>query len=202
MLCSHRTTQRRISQMSAEIAFTMQNDLKSSLAFSIAFDESTDIQDYPQLIIFVRYVSSDLTIKEKLLDLVAIREITRGIDIKNALDEALKRFHVLVSVATDGAPAMVRKRVGLIGFMNSDPNFPEFLSIHCIIHREHLAANHFRYEHVIKTVFEIVNCIRVNGKNHRQFHNFVEELELEDRPSVVYLYCVVIKLYFHQLLSL
>ena len=62
----------------------MQSDFKSSLAFSIAFDESKDIQDNPQLAIFVRYVSSDLTIKEELLDFVAIRETTRGVDIKNA----------------------------------------------------------------------------------------------------------------------
>ena len=104
MPCSRRTTQRRISQTSANIAVTMQSDLKSSLAFSIAIDESTDIQDNPQLAIFVRYVSSDLIIKEELLDLVAIRETTRGVDIKNALDEAFTRFHAplnkFVSVAT------------------------------------------------------------------------------------------------------
>ena len=81
---------------------------------------------------------------------MAIREITRGDDIKNALDEALTRFHVplnkLVSVATDGAPAMVGERVEFIGLMKCDPNFSEFLPMHCIIHREHPAAKHFRYE--------------------------------------------------------
>ena len=45
MPCSHRTTQRRISQISADIAVTIQSDLKSSLALSIALDESTEIQD-------------------------------------------------------------------------------------------------------------------------------------------------------------
>ena len=73
MPCSRRTTQRRISQISADIAVAMQNDLKSSFAFSIALDESTDIQDNPQLAIFVRYVSSDFTIKEELLDMVALK---------------------------------------------------------------------------------------------------------------------------------
>ena len=43
----------------------------------------------------------------------------------------------------------------------------------------------------MKTVLEIVNFIRVNGKNHRQFRNFVEELELKDFPSDVSLYCIV-----------
>ena len=50
---SRRTTQRRISQISADIEVTVQNDLKRSVAFSLALDESTDIQDYPQLAIFV-----------------------------------------------------------------------------------------------------------------------------------------------------
>ena len=94
MPCSRQTTQRRISQISADIAITMQSDLKSSLAFSIAIDELTDMQDNPQSAIFVRYVSSDLAIKKELLDLVAIRETTRRVDIKNALDETLTRFHV------------------------------------------------------------------------------------------------------------
>ena len=205
MPCLRRTTQRRISQISADIAITMQSDLKSSLAFGIAIDESTDIQDNRQLAIFVRYVSSDLTIKEGLLELVAIRETTRGVDIKNALDEAFTRFHVplnkLVSAATDGAPTMVGKRVGLIGLMKCDPNFPEFLPTHCIIHREHLAAKHFRYEDVIKTVLEIVNFIRVNGENHKQFSNFAKELELEDAPSDVSLYCVVRRLSTSNVLS-
>ena len=46
-------------------------------------------QDNPQLAIFIRYVSSDCTIKEELLDMVAPKETTRGDDIKHALDETL-----------------------------------------------------------------------------------------------------------------
>ena len=83
--------------------------------------------------------------------------------------QALTRFHVLfdklVSGATDGVLAIEDKRVGLIGLVKHDPNFPEFPPIHCIIHREHLAGKHFRYEDIIKTVLERVNFIRINGKN-------------------------------------
>ena len=100
-----------------------------------------------------------MTVKKELLNLVTLRERTRGIDIKNALGEALANAHVplnkLVSVATDGAPAMVGKRNGLIGLMKSDPNFPDFFSLHCIIHREHLVAKYFKYEDVMNTVVEI-----------------------------------------------
>ena len=126
---------------------------------------------------------------------MVIKKTTRGADIKNAHDKAFTRFHMplnkLVSVATDGAPAVVGKRVGLIRLMKCDPNFPKFLPIHCIFHSKHLAEKHFTYEDVIKTVLEIVNFICVKGKNHRQLRNFVEELELEDAPSDVSIYCVV-----------
>ncbi len=51
--------------------------------------------------------------KKEMLDLVALKETTRGVDIKNVLDKTLKNADVplnkLVSVATDGAPAMVEK---------------------------------------------------------------------------------------------
>ena len=124
-----------------------------------------------KVIIFVPYVLSDFTIKEELLDLVIMRETTRGIDIKNALDKALTRANVppykLISIATDGAPAMEGKFLGLIGLMKCNSNFPEFLPTHCIIHCEHLAAKYFKYKDVIKTVLKIVNFKCVNGKNHK-----------------------------------
>lgn len=62
-------------------------DLKNCTAFSLALDESTDIQDVPQLAVFVRYVSADVNVKEEMLDIVALIETTRGIDVRNALDE-------------------------------------------------------------------------------------------------------------------
>jgi hypothetical protein len=111
---SRHTTERRISQISADVAGKMQNDFKNSFAFSLALDKSTDIQDNPQLAVFVRYVSSDVIVKEEVLDLVALKETTRGVDIKNSLDRALTNADIplnkLVSVATDGTPAMVGEK--------------------------------------------------------------------------------------------
>ena len=47
ILSSRRTAQRCILEISADIAVTMQSDLKSSLAFSFALDESIDTQNNP-----------------------------------------------------------------------------------------------------------------------------------------------------------
>nr|XP_047127814.1 general transcription factor II-I repeat domain-containing protein 2-like [Hydra vulgaris] len=120
--------------------------------------------------VFVRYVTSDVIVKEELLDLVELKDTTRGVDIKEALDKALLKANVpinkLVSVATDGASAMAGKHLGLIGLLKSDPKYPEFIPIHCI-----------------------VNYIRANAKNHRQFRNFINELDLADEPSDVSFFC-------------
>ena len=69
---------------------------------------------------------------------------------------------------------MVCKCNGLIGLMKSDPNLPDIFPLHCIIHRQHLAANYFKYKGVMNNV-EIMNFKRVNEK-HRQFQNFVGRL--------------------------
>ena len=60
----------------------MLNDLKNCEAFNLALDESTDIQDKPQMAVFVRYVTSDVIVKEELLGLIELVDTTRGVDIK------------------------------------------------------------------------------------------------------------------------
>lgn len=192
---SRHTTERRISDINADIEGKMTNDLKNCVAFSLALDESTDIQDTPQLAVFVRYVSLDVAVKEELLNLVALKDTTRGIDVKNALDKTLMDAGVplnkLVSVATDGAPSMLGKNVGLMGLLTNDTKYPDILPVHCIIHRENLAAKYFKFESVMTTVLQIVNFIRSSAKNHRQFINFIGELDLEDKPDDLSFHCVV-----------
>ena len=79
-LSSH-TTERRISDINADIEGKMRNDLKNCVAFSLALDESTDIQDTPQSAVYVRYVSLDVAVKEELLNLVALKGTTGGINV-------------------------------------------------------------------------------------------------------------------------
>jgi hypothetical protein len=96
------------------------------------------------LAVFIRFVSPDFVVKEQLLDLLVLQESTRGVDIKNALDSIMKTFDVLlnklVSIAPDGAPAMLGKKIGLIGLLRDDGQIPQLIPIHCIIHREHLVT--------------------------------------------------------------
>ncbi|XP_025193643.1 general transcription factor II-I repeat domain-containing protein 2A-like [Melanaphis sacchari] len=191
---SRHTMERRISMISSDIFSNLQNEIANCSALSLALDESTDIQDKPQLAIFIRYVTMNMEVKEELLDLIAHKETTRGCAIKDALDVVLRKAEVqiakIVSVSTDGAPSMTGCKNGLIGILKSDTDFPDFIPIHCIIHRAHLTAKYFKYEHVMSVVLKIVNYIRSGSKIHRKFKNFVESLE-DDIPNDVPWYCLV-----------
>ncbi|KAL4126266.1 hypothetical protein QTP88_010491 [Uroleucon formosanum] len=118
--------ERRISMISSDIFSNLQNEIGNCSALSLALDESTDIQDKPQLAIFVRYVTMNMEVKEELLDLIALKETTRGCDIKDALDVVLRKAEVpiakIVNVSTDGASSMTGCKNGLI---EKDKNFPQ-----------------------------------------------------------------------------
>lgn len=111
-------------------------------------DESTDIQYKPLLTIFVRDVTMNMEVKEKLLDLIALKETTRGCDIKDALNVVLCKAEVpipkIVIISTVDAPSMIVCKNVLIGILKSDTDFPDYIQIHCIIHREHLTAKYFK----------------------------------------------------------
>ena len=60
-----------------------------------------------------------------------------------------------------------------------------------MIHREHLAVKHFNFPNVLKPVMEIVNYIRSNAKKSQTEKNFINELDLADKPNDLSFYCAV-----------
>lgn len=138
---SRRTVARRIEQMSAQSFDSLKSNLDSCLFFSAALDESTDVADMSQLLIFVRFIDSDFKISEELLKCVTMKSTTRGLDIFEAFMTTIQDFvaiEKLVSVCTDGAPAMKSTGVGFVGQIKRlDPKIQSF---HCIIHQEALCA--------------------------------------------------------------
>jgi hypothetical protein len=84
-----------------------------------------------------------------------------------------------MSISTDGAPSLVGCKNGLIGLLNNDINFSDFISFSCVIHREHLTAKYFKYDHVMDVVLKIVNYIHSSTKTHRQLKNFLEDIEID-----------------------
>uniref|UniRef100_H2ZWQ1 DUF4371 domain-containing protein n=1 Tax=Latimeria chalumnae TaxID=7897 RepID=H2ZWQ1_LATCH len=108
---SRHTIERRISDLNSDIELQLHSQLQQCEYLSLALDESCDMQDKPQLAIFVRTVSDDCAVREELLDVVPLKERTRGLDIKEALMSMVAKTSLplqkLTSIATDGAPSML-----------------------------------------------------------------------------------------------
>ena len=191
---SRHTVERRISDINMAIESQLHSDFQACWYFSIALDESCDIKDKPQLAIFARFISNDCLIKEELLNIVPLKDRTRGIDVKEAMMAAFAKANLLIAklsaIITDGAPAMIQSVNGLVGLCKADQAFPAFWNFHCIIHREQLVSKSLKLDNVMKTVMEIVDYIRTHALNHRQFKNLITELD-QGLPGDLPLHCTV-----------
>ena len=78
---SNNTIQRRIEEMSVDILQQVINDIcRSENGFAIQLDESTDVTNCAQLLIFVRYVGKEGA-KEEFLMNAALEATTKRDDI-------------------------------------------------------------------------------------------------------------------------
>ena len=84
--------------------------MKSCEAFSLALDESTDINDTAQLVIFIRAVTADFDIVEEFLDMASFSFTTTGQDICEQVLKVWEKFELnpakLCGVTTDRVPSM------------------------------------------------------------------------------------------------
>lgn len=178
-----------------DIAGNLRNQLKSVVStfetYSIAIDESTDVQDIAQLAIFIRGCDVNLKVSEELLETIAMHDTTTGSDIFKAVMEVLNAYNLplkkLVCLATDGAPAMTGTVKGVVAKFKEqckEQGNTDFQHFHCIIHQQSLCSKVLNIGHVLKNVTKIVNYIRARGLNHRQFSKFLEDVgsEYTDLP--------------------
>ncbi|MBN3319165.1 GT2D2 protein, partial [Atractosteus spatula] len=122
--------------------------------FSLQFDESVDMTDTAQLVVFVRMAFMDATIKEDFLTLLLL------VQSKHILEKNIP-LQKLVSITTDGALAMRSLNAGFIALCRKDPAFPSFVNYHCVIHQKVLASKVLDFSHVMTVVVKIVNSIQI-----------------------------------------
>ncbi|XP_068209161.1 zinc finger BED domain-containing protein 5-like [Palaemon carinicauda] len=88
---SNNTVQRRIEEMSVDIADQVVEGVKSSkYGFAIQLDESTDVTNCSQLLVYVRFTQSNAAKTELLLS-QNLSNTTTGKDIFNVLDNFFKQ---------------------------------------------------------------------------------------------------------------
>ncbi|KAG8222087.1 hypothetical protein J437_LFUL000532 [Ladona fulva] len=100
----------------------------------------------------------------------------------HALDEFFKEKEIplgnILSIATDGAPAMVGRYRGFLAYLKKE--VPNAFTVHSIIHRQHLVAKNLsaRLHNSLQCVIKAINTIRSKSLNDRLFKQlFIENNE-------------------------
>lgn len=172
---------RRVKSLSEDVHRQVLKDLSICTYFSLQFDESLDVMDTAQLVVFVRMAFQDATTKEDFLTLLHLKERTRGEDIYNEFKKYVTEndipIHKLVAITTDGAPAMLGVRSGFIALCRNDPAFPDFVNYHCVIHQQALAGKVVDFSHVMTLVVKLINSIRAKALQRRLFKALLDELD-------------------------
>jgi putative ubiquitin-RnfH superfamily antitoxin RatB of RatAB toxin-antitoxin module len=181
------TIQRRITDISADIVTKFSTIFKNCIKFSLAVDESTDVTSIAQLCIYARCITSDYEIFEELLELYPMKDQTRGSDLLQALLSSIQKHNLdlskLSGIVTDGAPSMIGSKIGMTTLLSEHMKqkgiHTDLMKYHCIIHQQNLIGKNLGFDHVMKKVVKAVNFIRSRGLNHRQFKEFLNEIECE-----------------------
>ncbi|KRZ67778.1 Zinc finger BED domain-containing protein 5 [Trichinella papuae] len=131
---------RRIEDMSKWVDGQLINTLKRSKFFSLQLDESTDIQNLSQLIVFIHFEWNS----EQHENILFCEPIIQGIseEIFETLDAHIKskelNWRNSVGISTDGARAMCGKNSGVVTrVLKQSPNASW---THCSLNREALVS--------------------------------------------------------------
>lgn len=185
---SRRTVTRRIEDIAGNLELQLQREVASFDFFSLALDESCDIRDTAQLLIFVRGIT-DFMITEELAVMRSMKGTTTWSDlfmeVNACMDTLGLKWDRLAGVTTDGCPNLTGKNVGLLKCMQDKVTEihadQKKIFLHCIIHQHVLCKSVLKINHVIDVVAKTVNFIRAWALNHRQFVSLLEEHETEQR---------------------
>lgn len=179
---SNDTVKGRIDELSQDIRDQTLNQVRASPVFAIQCDETTDIAQCSQLLMYARFVSGN-NIKEEILFCHPMESCTTAEDIfqdvSNFFQENQLSWDSLVGVCTDGAPAMLGLQSGLVTKVKEKN--PSVIGTHCILHREALASRTLPAEvrDVLNLAIKVVNFIKAGALNSRLFKLLCKDMESE-----------------------
>ncbi|XP_059573054.1 general transcription factor II-I repeat domain-containing protein 2A-like [Alligator mississippiensis] len=177
---SHQTVAQRIEDMSNQVCEKLLYNVKKCRYFSLSLAEITDQTDTSQLLIFIRTVEEDFSVKEELLSLVSLHDTTKGTDIFEALQKSVSEyggFEKCTCIATDGGRAVIGSEFGLSDLLKkSGVTCP---MIHCVIHQESLCGKWVKQAEAMKVVVKVTSLICGGNKSllNSKFHSFLEEMQ-------------------------
>lgn len=179
----------RIDDMSQDILEQTISDMKvSAVKVSLQLDESTDVSNCSQLLVFVRYVKGD-ELEEQFLFCESLKTTTKAIDVFNIVKDFFTKqgleLNLIGSVCTDGAPSMLGNKSGFGALLKKE--IPGVQITHCVLHRHALASKSLpqQLKQTLDNCVKIVNAIRSRALHHRLFQKFCEEVG-QDHSVLLY----------------
>ncbi|XP_044751713.1 protein ZBED8-like [Coccinella septempunctata] len=152
-----RSNTRRTEILANDIKRILLELLQKAPCYAIALDESCDILDDEQMSIFVRFFDLENKVfRKELLAILPLKGNTRGEDLFKTFDEFITESNLsydkMVSISTDGAPAMIGKEKGLVKRIR-DKN-AGIISYQCIIRQTALCGK------LCATMKEVMDNVR------------------------------------------
>lgn len=176
---SDNTISRRINDIANDIQEQVVEKLKNSQYFALQFDESTDVSNCAQFVVFVRF-EADESIMEEILFCKALPANTSGQCLYDMFLESTCNYDIdwkkCIAICSDGAKAMSGKNSGLVAKLKSI--MPNISWTHCFLHRQALAAKVVPSDlnDVLKEVIKIVNSIKGKALQTRLFRIVCEDM--------------------------
>ena len=122
----------------------------------------------------MRFINTSHEFIEEFLFAEQLKVDSKGSTVYKVVEQFFKQkgipFSEVIACATDGAPSMVGHHRGFIAYLKRE--VPDIFTIHCVIHRQHLAAKHLsdRLQKTLEIVIKVVNRIKAHSLNDRMFH--------------------------------
>jgi len=136
--------------------------------------------------LFIRGINANFEITEELASVHSMHGTTTGIDIFREVEKSVAEYNLgwekLKCITSDGGINMCGTKKGLVGQINKaveNSGGLKPLVTHCILHQQALCGKYLDSSSVLDPVISIVNYIRSHGLKHRQFRDFLEEINAE-----------------------